>query len=533
VSTPLGARMHPAVVSRRLHDLALLGACALVPLIAGLAITLIYKEPNPLLLFGGLAAIAAIVLLLLSPRYEITLALLLLYLGIADGPIKLEAASVVASGMRDIFIVAIGLGMLLRLAVGKSKVGVPPLSLWVVGFVAFVLADALNPHTISFLKALGGWRQQLEWVPFFFFGYMMMRSKQRFRQLFILLGVIALANGLVGTVQARLTPSQLASWGPGYHELVKGGEGNGITGRTYSVNGEARARPPALGSDSGFGGGVGSLALPCLLALLAASPTRRRWLVGLLCMGAVLGIATAASRTSVVVGVIGMLSFAGLSLLGGLKVSRTLLGVLVTALIVIVVGSVLIAANGNGIFARQETLTSVSRAEETGGNSKQQTLGEIPTDLIHAPLGYGLGIAGAVSGFGGKAPAHFEGTRVMGGSAYSLLMKEVGAPGLLLWVGLTVNVLLLAVRWLRRIADPELRTYLAGLIAGYVAITVEGLSGPTLAVTIGAFLWFVPGVAAYWFGTARKAATTPLEPPPPRQEPGPPVFVTPRPVWAV
>ncbi len=515
MSTLPGARTHPAVVSRRLHDVLLPAVAGGLAVVGALAVMLLYQDPNPLLLLGGVAALATIVGLLTSRRYEVTLSLLLLYLGMLDGPIKLEAASAVASGMRDVFIVAIAIGMLMRMAVGKDRAALPPLSLWVVGFAAFVMAEALNPHTISFLKAVGGWRQQLEWVPFFFFGYITLRTKERFRKLFVLLGVVALANGIVGTIQARESPGQLASWGPGYHELVKGGEGNGITGRTYVSNGEAHARPPALGSDSGFGGGVGALALPCLLALLAAPGAhRRRWLSLILVGGALLGIATAASRTSVVVGVVGMLAFAGLSVIGGLRVSRTLLGVFAAALLVIVIGSVLIASSGSGIFARQATLTSVSTAEETGGNGKTQELSEIPSDLIHAPLGYGLGISGAVSGFGGKAPAQFEGSRVTGGSAYSLLMKETGAPGLLLWIGLTVNVILLTLRWLRRIADPELRTYLAGLVAGYIAITAEGLSGPTLAVTIGAFLWFVPGVAAYWFVTARSSASAPATPPP-------------------
>jgi hypothetical protein len=29
-------------------------------------------------------------------------------------------------------------------------------------------------------------------------------------------------------------------------------------------------------------------------------------------------------------------------------------------------------------------------------------------------------------------------------------------------------------------------------------LTFEGFSGPTIAGTAGAFLWFAPGVAAYW-----------------------------------
>jgi hypothetical protein len=375
----------------------------------------------------------------------------------------------------------------------------------VLAFVVLVVAEAFNPGTNGLLKVVGGFRQQLEWVPFFFFGYVIMRDKDRFRKFLLLLGVVALANGLVGAYQSRLSPHQLASWGPGYRELALGGNGNGITGRTYAVEGVAHVRPPALGSDAGFGGGVGALALPCMLALLAVGGSRRKWPIVLLTAGPILGIASAASRTSVVVALVALLSFGGLSLFARLRVGRALAGVIAVAVIAIVVGALLIAASGRGVFARQESLTSAQRTEETGASGKEQSLSEIPADLEHEPFGYGLGITGAASGFGGRAPAHFEGTRVSGGSAYNLLMEEVGAPGLLLWIGLTISTIVLGLRGLRRVADVELRTYLVGLLSAYIAVTVEGLSGPTLAVTIGAFLWFAPGVFAYWFGRLRPA----------------------------
>ena len=261
----------------RARGYLLAGLGALVPLIVALAISV--EMPNPsvgdmAVVVGGMLGVVAVIALMLSTRYTLTLTLLALYLGLLDGPIKLEATNhKLASSLRDILIVAIVLGMLMRPVVRRERLSLPPLSGWVLAFVAFVLVEALNPHTGSILKSLGGYRQQLEWVPFFFFGYLIMRSKQRFRQLFLLLGVIALANGLVGAYQSRLSTAQLASWGPGYNELVKGGTGNGITARTYSVEGVAHARPPALGSDSGFGGGVGVLALPGLLALLATGRT--------------------------------------------------------------------------------------------------------------------------------------------------------------------------------------------------------------------------------------------------------------------
>jgi hypothetical protein len=502
---------HPAVRGRRMHDLVSLALGGLIPLAIGLGITLESPKPDPVLVAGILLGAVGVCVLLLSTRYEVTLTLLVLYLGLLDGPIKLEAASAVASGMRDILIIAIALGMILRLIVKRERVRLPPLSGWVLAFVAFVLIEALNPDTHGLVKSIGGYRQQLEWVPFFFFGYLMIRSKRRFRQLFLILGVIALANGAVGAVQARLSPGQLASWGSGYRELEDGGEGNGITGRTYSVEGVAHVRPPALGSDAGFGGGVGTLALPLLLALLVARPLRRRWPIVLCSIGAVLGIATAASRTAVVGAVIGLLAFALLSLLAGLRVSRPLMGVIGMVVVVIAVGAALIAVDGSGIFARQETLTSVERAEETGGNGKERSLAQIPRDLVDAPFGFGLGTAGSVSGFGGHQRLEVEGKRVEGGSAYSLLMKELGFPGLLLWVGLSVSAIGLAVTRLRQVEDTEVRTYLIGLTAAFIAFTIQGLSGPTLAVTVGAFLWLVPGVISYWLAGPRKApARTPV-----------------------
>jgi hypothetical protein len=495
---------HPAVVSRRARELALLGGGGLIAIAVAMAITLGNPKPNLLVIFGITLGVIAVVAMVVSTRYEVTLAVLALYLGLLDGPVKLEAANKLASGVRDIMIVAIALGMILKVIARKERMSLPPLAGWVLTFVAVVLIEALNPNTHGLLKSLGGYRQQLEWVPFFFFGYLVFRSTRRFRQFFLILGVIALLNGVVGTIQARMTPQQLAKWGPGYAGLVEGGKG-GLSGRTYSSEGVARARPPALGSDSGFGGGVGVIALPGLLALLTVGRLRRRWPVLLCCVGAVLGIATAASRTSVVGAVVALLSFVGLSILARQRVSRPLAALLAVVALAFVIGSALVAANGNGIFARQESLTSVQSAKETGGAGKEKSLSEIPRYIAHNPFGYGLGTAGSVSGFGGIQSLTIEGEKVVGGSAYSLLVKETGLLGLLLWVGLSINVIALGVTRLKSIRDPELRTYLVAALAGFVTLTVLGFSGPTLAVTTGAYLWLVPGMVAYWLARREPA----------------------------
>jgi hypothetical protein len=505
---------HPTVLSWRVRERLLLCLTAIVPIVLALAISVAMPQPSLkevievcLLILGAVVVVA----LMGSARYTVSLTLLVLYLGLLDGPVKLEAASKFASGLRDIFIVAICLGMLMRLFASKARVSLPPLSGWVLGFVAITVIDALNPDTHGILKAIGGYRQQLEFVPFFFFGFLMIRSKQRFRQLFLILGVIALANGVVGAYQSRLSPGALSGWGPGYGERVSGKGGQ--TGRTYAVEGVAHPRPPALGSDSGFGGGVGVLALPGLLALLTSGRLRRRWPVLLCCLGAFAGVATSASRSSIVVAVVVVAAYAGLSLIARLRIGRPLAGLLAAAILAGGVGWALVAADGSQIFHRQETILKLASGEETGNghevgdDGKEKHLNEIPRDLVSGPFGLGLGVGGSVAGFGGHEKVTIESEKVSGASAYNLLALELGAPGLLLWVGFTLAAFGLALRGLRRVVDPELRMYLVATLACYVGFTVEGFAGPTLAVTpAGAFVWFAPGVIAYWFAGAGRVA---------------------------
>jgi hypothetical protein len=513
------AGSHPAVVGQRARERLLLCLTVLLPAVLALAISLELPTPsirNVAEVIGGIVGVTAVVALTRSRRYTVTLTLLALYLGLLDGPIKLLTGSKYASGFRDVFMLAIAVGMLTRLSLKRERITLPPLSGWVLAFVAVVLVEALNPGTASALKALGGYRQQLEFVPVFFFGYLIVRSRQRFRQLFLVLGVIALANGVVGAVQWRLSPAALAHWGPGYQQRIAG-----PGGRTYSAEGVSHPRPPALGSDAGFGAGIGVIALPGLIALLTVGRLRRRWPVVLCSLGALLGIATSASRSSIVDLLVAFASYVGLSLLVRLRVSRALGGLLVTIALAGSVAAVLVVTDGAGIFKRQADITHAlggvseeatgeqqqEEGEQGGGDAKVKHLSQIPSDIAHEPLGLGLGSAGAVSGFGGKVSKTVEEEKVSGGSAYNLLTVELGLPGLALWIGFTINVLLLALGRLKRIEDPELRTYLVAILATFISLTVEGLAGPTLAVTPpGVVLWFVPGVLAYWLaGPGRKA----------------------------
>jgi hypothetical protein len=518
---------HPAVTGRRARGRLQMWVVMLIA--AGVALAISLQIPSPSLrteveIVVGILGVAAVVALIVSTRYTLTLALLALYLGMLDGPIKLESTSQLVSGFRDILIISVSAGMIIRLGLKRESIQMPPLASWVLAFIAVVLVEALNPRTGGVLKSLAGYRQQLEFVPFFFFGYMIMREKQRFRQLFLILGVIALANGVVGTVQSRISPAELARWGPGYAQRVSGKGG----GRTYTAEGESHPRPPALGSDAGFGGGVGVLAMPGLLALLTTGGVRRRWFLIVCLLGALAGIATAASRTTVISLVVALGSYTLLSLFVRLKPSRALIGVVVVVALAAGLASALIASEGSGIFKRQEHLGSVVSSatsvvgsstgpaaegeseSEVGGDAKTKHLSQIPGIVTSEPLGLGLGSAGSVAGFGGKTEKTIEEQKVSGGSAYNLVAVELGLAGLLLWLGFTASVLWLVATRLKRIRDPDLRTYLVAIVAGFVAITIQGLAGPTLAVLPGGvYLWFVPGVVAYWLAGPGRSAMRP------------------------
>ncbi len=474
------------------------GLAAGVPLLLALAIAIEVPDPNFFLAAGILFGMLGLVAFAISTRYEVSLMVLVLYFGLLDGVIKLQTANQLVSSLRDLMIAAICIGVLARLVVRRERVRLPPLSGWVLAFVALVLIEAANPHTLGILKVIGGFRQHLEWIPFFFAGYYLMRSKDRFRKLFLLLGVIALANGIVSTVQTQLTPEQLSSWGPGYAERISGT--GDVSGRVYTDNeGTERVRPPALGSDLGFGGFVGVLALPGLLALLGARRLRQQWLTVLLCCGALLAVATSLQRLAVLGAVIAAIALAALSASAGRRATNVLAGLLVIAALTFALASALAPSAGKGVFSRYEDITP-DKAAQTSVDYRKATIVQIPTVIEKYPFGAGLAIAGAGKSFGGESPAIIDGHTASAESQYNYVTLELGLAGLALWVALSATVIALAVRGLRRIGDVELRLYLAGVFATVIAFTIMGFVGPTMSsLPFGPYFWFAIGVAAYWF----------------------------------
>jgi len=492
-----GPGPHPLVRRRKLEDRALWTLTCLGVLALALFLATIVQNPNVALVILGVVGLTVLIALIVEPRLELTVGFLAIFLGCLDGPIKgFGGGGNATAVLQDVLIAAVCIGALARLLSKHEPVRLPPMSGWVLTFVALVLVEAFNPNTLGLLKILGGFRQQLEWTPFFFFGYALIRSEGRLRTFFILLGVIASANGVVSALEMQASPKQIASLGPGYAEHVEGA--NGVSGTGFKAEGEAHVRPLALGSDIGFGGGLGVIALPATLVLMATGAFRRKWIAPLLCAGALVAVVTSLSRTSVLGAVIALLAFAGFSLSTGRQVIRPLLSLLALLVIAAVVVTLLSSTGGASAFDRYSSITP-EKVGTTAPSYKEISIKQIPNDIANDPFGFGLGVSGAASGFGGHTTVKLEGHGFSSETEYNFLMNEVGLPGLVLWIGLTLTLIFMGLTRLTSVADLDVRLSLAALFAAISALTLMGFEGAFMASQgSGPFFWFATGTISYW-----------------------------------
>jgi hypothetical protein len=193
---------------------------------------------------------------------------------------------------------------------------------------------------------------------------------------------------------------------------------------------------------------------------------------------------------------------------------------LVVIALAIPLGALFVSAVGGGTFKRYESIAP-GQAASTVPSHKSSAWENIPNFLSSAPLGVGLGSVGAAGGFGGKVTELVEGHGVSAETQYNVVADELGAPGLLVWIALTIYVIALVAMGMRGIGDGELAIMLAGAFAPFVALTLEGFSGPFITSTAsGPYFWLAVGMAAYWFaGPGRKRRATRMPRPERRVEP--------------
>ena len=426
-------------------------------------------------------------------RTTLALAVLMIYLGALDGYVKLGTGSNIATLGRDVLLYALVIGLLVRASVQGTRLYLPPLSAWVIGYAVLVLIQLANPNNGSVVHSLGGVREDLEFVPLFFLTFVFVRTKKALRAFVLLLAALAVANGVVDFVQFHMTPQQIAAWGPGYAQRINGTGAFEFAPRVfYNAAGQV-VRPFGLMGDEGAGGLVCALALGGILAL-AWTPGRRRYLP--LAAGAavvaVTGIITSQGRSVLVAGVVIVLAYALLTASSQRRARSVLAAAAVAA---IAFGAFTIAAGTRSKVFRYHGVTT-THILSTLSAARGFSLAKIPHTLGTYPFGDGLGVVGPAAVTSG-APA---GTgKVDAENEFSYLTLESGVAGMLTFVAFTVALFVLGLRRCRYEPDPEARLLLAALIApmpAYIALYVTNPVTPTTPG--GPYLWAVAGIASYW-----------------------------------
>ena len=470
---------------------------------ASLVVTVALRPEHALAFFGATALVALVAWFAVARNYRLTLAVLLFYLAVIDGYVKNRTGSAYVTLVRDALLYAIAVGVGVRLVLRRTDIRLPPLTGWVLFFVGLTLVELANPNGRSMLHSLGAIRPHLEFVVLFFFGFVALRSPRHIRVFLLLVLLGAAINGIVSYVQSGLSPDQLASWGPGYASKIKGT--GDVAGRVFvDTQGTQHLRPFGLGADAGFAGSMALLAVPAALAFLGLAGRRRGPAVaaGLLGMFVVVGVATSASRTSVLGSIAAALAFAGLS-----SVSRRLWSTFISLAIGTILAFALISFLAThvqtGVFDRFLSIAP-GKVFHTTFEYRKGTYQALPGYLSTYPLGAGLGSVGpaggfAVSGIGGKLFSQEAGRALNGESQVSFMLLELGVAGVLVWAYLTIRLLGLALRRIRRVANSEMRTLLAALAAPLFGITATAWAGPTTGGSpFSPYFWFVGGVLVYW-----------------------------------
>lgn len=439
----------------------------------------------------------------LSTRYAITLGALMVFLGLADGYLKLRFGGLAITAVRDALLLSICAGALMRLALSGEQLRWPPLTALVAVWVAVVLVQLANPANGTLTHSLLALRSHIEWVPLFFFGYVIMRDKRRLFAFLTILLVITAVNGAVSLYQYEAGPEAVAAWGPGYEKLIYGGDG--VAGRTYVDNtGNQRLRPMALGSDTGYAGVLAVIAGPAAFVFLMLGRRRLLQALGVLfAAGILVAVLTAQVRVAIVGLVIALLAVVLLS-----AVSRKVVQSTVTIGVVVLLGFVVVSfvsgSAGAGVFDRYTSLGGSDGAANSA-DYKSGTLGLLPAAIVEHPFGQGFGSVGPAASISG-APAASR--TASGESEFNFLMVEVGVPGVLALLAFQLSVIFGSVRAIRRLADPELRLLLSALVAPLIAMLVLWFGGPvTSAPPLATYMWFASGALAYWcFGQRQEQA---------------------------
>jgi hypothetical protein len=138
-------RRRPAGAARRA-----VAGMVLAATLGVVAIAVSIRLPTSSLVAAGVVGVLLLCAwMLFEPRTELTLAVLMVYLAVADGYLKLKTGESAAVLARDLLLYAIAVGVLIRALVRQDELRPPPLTGWVVAWVVVVGIQVFNPGGAS------------------------------------------------------------------------------------------------------------------------------------------------------------------------------------------------------------------------------------------------------------------------------------------------------------------------------------------------------------------------------------------------
>ena len=255
--------------------------------------------------------------------------------------------------------------------------------------------------------------------------------------------------------------------------------------------------------------------------MMAAKGMRR---VGLLplAIGIGLAVATSGTRAALITVFVTMIAF-GLIAAASRNGLRVIAGLALTAILVYAAFGVL--GEGNSTTNRAKTITP-GKAVSTFTQERASSVAKFGDYATKYPIGLGVGTVGPAAGALSDRPIATQTLNTE--TEWNFLVIEVGLVGLGLFLALNVRLMALALRRIRRLANPTMRLHLAALAAPLFGLIVAGFGGTTTATVPPApYFWFVAGVLSYWLVThreemslnAQRAPRVALPPPVPQAAP--------------
>ena len=366
----------------------------------------------------------------------------------------------------------------LRRYQAAANVGSLRVTVLAIVFILWVCAEAANVFAGSLLVSLAGIRSWVGWMPVFLLAYEGFRDRKEILSVAYSVVVLAGFVGAYGVVQQMIGMDHLLAVSHHFSYIEK--FGLGVPGKYRVIS--TMPHP-------GMFGHYMATALPIALAfvLMPGLSMRHRLTAGLAAAAIAGGAIASGGRLAFGA----LLTSALLLLLLARNAKMIVFGGLVAAVIAVAVVRMVspdALRRSSSVFDWATTIDRITYPLKKGWRA----ISEHP---LGTGVATGVGVGRALALLGGKA--RIRGSRVGSGMVegeFGRAFRELGVPGGLLFVWLVGTVMIGSLAVHRRMRDPAMRAFAAGLTAAIISVVLGLLVGPAL--------YLMPMAAIFWIAYA-------------------------------